>query len=195
MYEEIIAQNRGLLASLARRYAGMCALDRAVSTEDLTQAGFIGLMRAADSYDPAARKTWASWARWCIQNEFNRALGLHDGRPLRPDTGAQSLDRLLEPSRDGDLSARDRLADETLPGVDAALLLEELRRGVREAVERLPEAGQRQVVRLCKLEGRSYRQAAREMGVSVQKAQRLYARASDRLARDVRLRALWRLSQ
>ena len=46
MYESLYAQNKGLLIVLARHYARACELDRAVSEEDLVQAGFLALVRA-----------------------------------------------------------------------------------------------------------------------------------------------------
>lgn len=190
MYEEVYEQNKGLLVMMARRYARVCALDRAVSMEDLMQAGFIGLMKAADSFDPAAGKSWSGWACWHIQMEFNSALGLRQGHFTRPHTGAAALDRPLSADDADGATAGDMLADETLPDADEAILRDELRRDVRAAVDRLKSEGQRQVVQLCKLEGWSYRQAAQRMGVSVGQAYQLFFRASNNLARDPRLRAL-----
>lgn len=190
MYEEVYEQNKGLLVMMARRYARVCALDRAVSMEDLMQAGFIGLMKAADSFDPAAGKSWSGWACWHIQMEFNSALGLRQGHFTRPHTGAAALDRPLSVDDADGATAGDMLADETLPDADEAILRDELRRDVRAAVDRLKSEGQRQVVQLCKLEGWSYRQAAQRLGVSVGQAYQLFFRASNNLARDPRLRAL-----
>lgn len=189
MYEEICEQNKGLLVTMARRYAGVCALDRAVSTEDLIQAGFIALMRAADTFDPDAGKSWAGWACWHIQMEFNSVLGLRQGRFTRAHTGATPLDRPLTADDAEGATAGDMLADESLPDTDAAILRDELRRDVREAVAGLKNERQRQVVQLCKLEGRSYRQAAERLGVSVGQAYQLFFRASNNLARDPRMKA------
>lgn len=190
MYEEVYEQNKGLVASMARRYAGVCALDRAVSVEDLTQAGFVALIKAAKTYDPAAGKGWAGWARWHIQMEYCRVLGLRRGRFTRPDTGAAPLDGPLSREDAEGATMGDQLADETLPAADEAIMLGELQRDVRRAVGRLKSERQRQVVQLCKLEGRSYRQAAEAMGVSVNQAYQLFFRASEHLARDPALRAL-----
>lgn len=190
MYEEVYERNKGLLVMMARRYAGVCALDRAVSVEDLIQAGSIGLMKAADTYDPEAGKSWVGWACWHIQMEFNSALGLRKGRFTRPHTGALALDGPFSPEDADGLTAADMLADETLPDADAALLREELRRDVRAAVKRLKNEHQRRVVELCKLEGQSYREAAERLGVSVGQAYQLFFRASNNLAHDPGLRAL-----
>ena len=188
MYEALYTQNKGLLIAMARRYAGACAMDRAVSEEDLTQAGFLALVRAARTFDPAGGKSWAGWAAWHIRREFDRTLGLREGRFTQAQTGAEALDR---PLGDGDgETLGDLLADDSLPPPDAGLLLDELRRGVQEAVERLEDAGEREVVRLCHLEQRGCRDAAASMGVSVRQARQLDARACKRLARDWRLRRL-----
>ena len=190
MYEEVYEQNKGLLVLMAKRYSRVCALDRAVSMEDLMQAGCIGLMKAADSFDATAGKSWSGWACWHIQMEFNSALGLRQGHFTRPHTGAATLDRPLHADEADSITACDLLADETLPDADEALLREELRRDVRAAVGRLKSESQRQVVELCKLRGWSYRQAAERLGVSVGQAYQLFFRASNNLARDPRLRAL-----
>ena len=190
MFEEVCEQNRGLLVMMARRYERVCALDRAVSMDDLMQAGALGLMRAAESFDPGAGKSWSGWACWHIQMEFNSILGLRRGRFTRPHTCAMPLDRPLTPGDAEGTTEADLLADESLPGVDEALLRQELAQGVRAAVGRLKSEGQRRVVELCKLEGRSYQDAARRMGVSVGQAYQLFFRAANNLARDPRLQVL-----
>ena len=186
MYEALYEQNKGLVNMLARQYARACELDRAVSVEDLTQAGFFALVRAEASYDPGAGKSWAAWAAWNIRCEFNNLLGLRDGHFTRAHTGADSLDRPLD--EDG-CALSELLADESLPDTDTALLLDETRRSVREAVARMKSAEQRQAVQLHGLEGRNCRETAALMGTSPARVLRLYARGGISLARDPRLRA------
>ncbi len=189
MYEKLYEENKGLLRMMARRYARVCALDRAVSVEDLMQAGFVGLMRAAATFDPEAGKSWAGWARWHIRMEFESALGLRHGRFTRAHTGAAALDKPLSGEDVEGLTMGELLADANLPAADEGLIREELQRDVRAAVGRLRSEGQRAVVQRCKLEGQSYRQAAAELGCSVGQTYQLFFRASANLARDARLRA------
>ena len=189
MYEALYAQNKGLLITMARRYAGACALDRAVSVEDLVQSGFLGLVRAAQTYDRNGGRSWTSWATWHIQRTFEQALCLRQGHRTQAHSGADTLDRPLDAADDGSESAGDLLVDDTLPDPDAALLLEELRRDVRKAVERLEDGDERRAARLCLLEDRSLPEVAGAMGVSVPQARRLNARACRRLSGDRRLRA------
>ena len=190
MYEALYDQNRDLLRLLARRYAHACALDRAVSEEDLAQAGVIGLIKAAKTFDESAGKSWAGWASWYIRRECESALGLRAGRFTRAHTAAEALDRPIR-AEDGDgATLGEALVDDRLPEPDDALLQDELRRGVHDAVNRLPDEGQRRAVRLCKLEGISAGAAAEALGVSAARVRRLYARACVSLSQDPRLRAL-----
>ena len=91
MYEELYQENRGLLRLVAWRYAAACQRDRAVSVEDLTQAGFFGLIQASKTFDPD-KGSWATWAAWAITDEIYKALGLRDGKPTKAHTCALSLD-------------------------------------------------------------------------------------------------------
>ena len=185
MYEALYEENKGLLKAMARQYAGACAMDRAVSEEDLIQTGFLGLVKARQTYDPAAGKSWAAWASWHIRNEYRSLLGVRAGRRGRAHTGADSLDRAIGGGEADTLGST--VADERAPEVDEALLRRELRRSVRRAVARLDDERVRRAVCLCGLEGLSCAQMARSMGVSVDLARRLWDRGSLALARDPRL--------
>ena len=190
MYEELYAQNKGLLISMARRYAGPCAMDRAISEEDLTQAGFLALVQAAQTYDPACGKSWVGWAMWHIRREYDRMLGLRDGRFIHAHSGADTLDRPLSDADGEGATPLELLADDSLPPLDAGLLLAELRRGVREAVDRLEDPEQRRVIKLFHLEERSCRNTAALMGVDERQVRQISERARRWLARDWRLQRL-----
>ena len=195
MYEALYAENRGLLNRLARQYEGACRLDRAVSVEDLMQAGFIGLVRAEQSFDPAQGKTWAAWAAWYVRRECEKLLGLRNGRFIRADTGAETLDRPVAGMDDSGVTLKDTLADDSLPDADAALLSRELADGVRAAVDRLESDRLRRAITLMQLEARSARAAAADMGVTPAQARRLCDQAMTRLHGDARLRALTDLDE
>lgn len=194
MYEALCEQNMGLVIELARLYRPVCALDRAVSVEDLVQSGFFALVQAAQSYDPAKGKTWAAWAAWHIMGEFRRILGIDHGQFIRPDTGAKALDRPLRNARNKGTTLMDKLVDDSLPEADAALIDAELRKCVRTAVARLPE-GQRQAMELCGLRQLSAREAAVRIGMSPGRVRRLYDRAEARLSADKQLRTMANLDE
>lgn len=190
MFEELYAQNRGLLWKLASRWREACERDRAVSVEDLAQAGLFGLVKAAETFDPAAGKSWASWAAWYIIREFENALCLRDGQATRPHTSAVALDAPLSEDGTEGVTLGDLLADETLPEIDAGALLDELRQTVRGAVEGLSDGEQRRAVQLYDLEGRSSRETAEALGVPVPRALALRQKAHNTLRRDKRLQDL-----
>ena len=190
MYESLYAQNKGLLIVLARHYARACELDRAVSEEDLIQAGFLALVRAKDTYDPSGGRSWASWAAWHIRREYESALCLRAGARVQAHSGADTLDRNVNDDDGAPATLGELLPDESLPDADAGLMLDELRRDVRAAVARLEDGKERRAVQLCQLEARSSREAAKAMGVSRRQIRQLNHRARERLSRDWRLRRL-----
>lgn len=61
--------NLRLIAYVARRYR-----DRGVSTSDLLQEGFCGLLTAIDRYDIANKTRLASYAVWWIRQALQRAV-------------------------------------------------------------------------------------------------------------------------
>ena len=71
-----------------------------------------------------------------------------------------------------------------------AELLAELRRSVREAVDRLEDPEQRRVIKLFHLEERSCRNTAALMGVDERQVRQISERARRWLARDWRLQRL-----
>ena len=187
MYEELYQENRGLLRLVARRYAAACQRDRAVSVEDLTQAGFFGLIQASKTFDPD-KGSWATWAAWAITDEIYKALGLRDGKPTKAHTCALSLDAPLNPDEPDDLTGLDMLEDASLPATDEALNLDNMRQYVRRAVERLQNEQQRLVIQICGLEGKPYEAAAAALGVSAERVRQIRGRALERLRKDKALR-------
>lgn len=187
MYEELYRENRGLLYHVARRYALACRYDRAVSVEDLTQAGFFGLVKASESYNPE-RGSWAGWASWFIAREINKALGYRDGRPVKAHIGALSLDAPLNLDDPDAPTGVDVLEDTSLPATDEALHLDNMRQYVRRAIERIQSDRQRLVIQLCGLEGKPYEAAAAALGVSVERVRQLRGKALEALRKDKALR-------
>lgn len=187
MYEELYSENKGLLYYVARRYSKACLYDRAVSVEDLVQAGFFGLVQAQKTFDPEAGN-WAGWAARYIAKEIYKALGLRDGKPVKAHWAALSLDAPLNPNEPDGLTGADVLEDDTLPAIDEAVTLDDMRRCVRQAVERLENDQQRLVIQFCGLEGQPYEAAAGRLGVSVERVRQIRGKALERLRRDKILR-------
>ena len=184
MYEELYMENKGLINNVARRYATACARDRAVSVEDLAQAGFFGLVKASRSYVPEKGGSWASWAAQYIAREIHIALGLRDGKPIKAHTGALSLDAPLRPDDPDSETGIDELEDTSLPAADEALELQAIQEYVRNAVQRLQNDQQRIVIQMCALEGKTYEAAASVLGVSTERVRQIRGYALRKLRAD-----------
>ena len=199
MFEKLYSENRGLLHTVARRYAAACQHDRAVSVEDLEQAGFFGLVKASQTFDAEGGGSWPTWAARYIHREMLKALGYRwrpstvgdaDGyryRPTRAHTGAYSLDAPLADDPEG-MTWADTLADDSLPDADEGVNLAALQRYVREAVERLQSHQQRVVMDLCGLQELPYEAAAATLGVSVERVRQIRGAALKKLRNDATLR-------
>ncbi len=191
MYEELYRDNVRLLQHLAGRYAPACALNRAVDVDDLVQAGFFGLIRAQETFDESRGKTWAGWAAWHVKREFEKALGMREGRFASADAGAVSLDQpLFNKGEEQETTRGELLEDESLPDADEGLLRDEIVRTVRARVDALEDERGREIVRRSRLGGETLGQVAQDMGVTFQRAAQIRGKAEKALRRDKYLRAL-----
>ena len=181
MYEELYEQNKAELHAIAWHFRGLCRKDYAVSVEDLTQAAFIGLVKASQAFDKNAGKSWLLCKRQHITHEIYSALGLNKRNLDRPQP--VSLDEPL-PDTDGDITLGDLLQDDNLPDVDNALLREAIQQSVRNSISRLTDPRQRRVLMLHGIEGRNMDEVAEILGVDNYHALYIYNRAMANLAQD-----------
>jgi RNA polymerase primary sigma factor len=75
--EKLIEKNLRLVVSVAKKYRGM-----GLPFGDLIQEGNIGLMKAADKYDPERGWRFATYATWWIRQAIGRAVA-DKGRTIR----------------------------------------------------------------------------------------------------------------
>ena len=73
---EVCAEHHGLVYHIAKQYMRVCEYDRAVDIEDLAQAGYIGLIQAAQTYDES-KGAFSTWAGIYIKMEIRKVLGLN----------------------------------------------------------------------------------------------------------------------
>jgi RNA polymerase primary sigma factor len=83
--DRLVRANLRLVASLARRYAGL-----GVAGEDLMAEGNLGLMRAAEGYDGRVGARFATFAAYWIGQSMRRAVIGH-GRAIRLPSHAMTL--------------------------------------------------------------------------------------------------------
>lgn len=101
--ERLIVAHLGLVAALARRYAGWGA-----PVEDLVQEGSLALVQAIDHFDPSRGMRLSTYLTWWVRQAIRRAA-LSQGRPVR--VPERVWERAREAARAGE-RLRSRLARE-----------------------------------------------------------------------------------
>lgn len=161
-----------------RRFVEMKARDRAragsrVPLEDLTQAGFLAVLDAADKYDPGKENaSFLSLLCFTLQNRWAEEART---RTTRRDAlqYAGSLDAPAVAWDEDSAPAVDYITDGgaalAFMGVEYADFLNYCRRLIRAALDTLPPA-QGALLRLHYLEGRSLEDAAPLCGLSSKQA-------------------------
>src|SRR5829696_6416200 len=87
----LIEKNMRLVVSVAKRYRGM-----GLSFEDLIQEGNLGLMRAAERFDPELGNRFSTYAIWWIRQAIGRAIE-DKGRAIR--LSARTQDKVRQAAR------------------------------------------------------------------------------------------------
>ena len=170
----------------AKRYAPLLQSRAAVDLEDLTQAGFLGLVEAAQTFD-SSKGAWSTWASLYLRKAMQEALRLR-GRKSEPLT--VSLDVPAYAGEDCDVSLLETIPDESNPDMYETVLQAETVRIVREAVDDLPE-DQRDVIRLHDLEGFTLKQCGERLNLPPGRPAKYVRRdAIKKLVKDKRLRSL-----
>ena len=167
----------------ACRYLWAAEKRNDIDLEDLQQAAFLGVMQAGKAYQED-KGSFFTLAGFYARKEIRSLLGIKNGK-IPPDM--ESLDEPL--NEDSEETRLDFIADETIPEADAALIDEENRQTVHDAVDRLKE-DQKTVVDLRFFQGMTCPQAAYIMKVTPERVKTLWDSARTNLYRD---RSLWYL--
>jgi len=134
---ELWHQVQRMVYKQATRWAGLGG----TTIEDLTQAGFIAVLRAVDSYDPSRGTKFSTHLFQRLRAELSAATGYNSKRSwFDPLQNAVSLDAPLEDSEDATLA--DFIPD---PAAAAEMGNAEVRIGVAAILAELPEDQQRAV--------------------------------------------------
>ncbi len=163
--DKIISDNWGLIVRIAKLYRPLCVNNPALSFEDLTQAGAIGVISAAHTFD-TERGAWATWAAWHIRKEIRSAVGIRSGNLTH--ISALSIDRPL--NDDAEATLGDTIADGGRTPEEQAML--EAERGIIvAALKGLPDQ-ERQLAEYMR-QGLKVSEACRRMGISPQRGAQL----------------------
>lgn len=157
--DRLIRHNLRLVAHVAKKYYAAAA-----TQDDLVSIGTIGLIKAVDTFDPARRVRFASYASQCIENEMRMYLrhARREGTPL-------SLQEPLESSGNdsGTLTLADVLPDDAIMEEDCER--RDLAGRLRTLVRDLPPRDARILILRYGLDGRgelTQQAVAERLGIS-----------------------------
>jgi len=192
--EALVRANLRFVVSVAKRYR-----NRGLPLEDLVNEGNLGLLRAAERFEPDRGVRFISYAVWWIRQAILRALSRSEA-PLLPEVGRprtrsgrddRSTRRLRIVSLDdpaGDRAGerlRDLVADERVPPPDAELERRRRRDRMDARLATLPEREERVLRMYFGLDDGTQAGLAEigtTLGVSRERARQIKARALARLA-------------
>lgn len=141
-------QVRRLVLKYANRWA-VCG-GNGVEVDDLMQAGFIAVLRAAETYDSDSGNKFTTYLVPVLKTEFTAATGRRTRKQQQdPMQSAASLDAPLLDDEGGDTfgdMVPDPAAEAAFEAVDEADRLERIRAALEEAIAQLDPA-QQEVVR------------------------------------------------
>lgn len=106
--DTLITQNMGYVITLARQYKSDI-----LSTDDLVSEGVIGMMKAAQKYDPSRGKPFVTFAAPYIRHSIETAISR-----LESGTGVRSTDESLPVGSSNNYTLLNVLEDKDAPRAD-----------------------------------------------------------------------------
>ena len=192
MYEQLYAENIRLIKTVAADMRWILVWDHSLDYDDLTQAGFIGIVKAKKTFDSAAGATWAGWASLYMKKEMKNLIRYgrkrNGGRLMPAHIGAESLDAPV--SDDVDASTLGEILPDDRIDLDADIERRELRKAVRAAVDRLPKEREKEVIQMCDLNGKDQATAGKALGITPERVRQIRSAALQKLRRDRQLLAI-----
>ena len=196
--EKLISENIGLVKYWTKHYAGLCERCGDIDPDDLLQAGFLGVMEAADTFDPDAG-SWSTWASLYIRKYIRNALGLSKGTytVLLPDGTSERrryvVASLNAPVYDADdIELVDVVAEETPVDFDARLFLEADAERGQAALNALENPETRQAIRERYMDGKTYKAIAQGMNLDETQVRRMVKAGMRCLLADKRIKTIYR---
>ena len=182
------AQVARLATVMVKRYRSLAESNRAVDFDDLLQAAFLAVERAARAFREG-EGSFVSVMDFYVKTEVAALLGLR-GR-MRWEH-YESVPTSTPIGEEGTATIGDMIADEGLPDEDEVLHRDDVRQEVHAAIGRLRE-NQALVVREHMLGGMTQEVLAAQMGISRGRVHQIAREAHRRLRRDRRLSSWQRI--
>ena len=130
--DALITANMGYVVTLARQYKS-----ELLSTDDLISEGSIGLMKAAEKFDPSRGKPFVTFAAPFIRRSIENAIS-----HLAGEVPIMSTDESLSIGSNNNFTLLNVLEDKDAPKTDAALELNTLSDEMATAISTLNEREQ-----------------------------------------------------
>ena len=178
-----------LCFKILQRYDEQTQNNVAVSMEDLEQEAYLAMIEAVSRFKPDAG-SFNTILAFYVRKRCRDALGLR-GRVRHEHYISTSLDAPLQEGEG--MTLGDTLEDESIPDASADLELEDLKRDVYGALERLP-VQRKSIITQYDLQGRAIQAIADDMQLS---RERVYSNRNDglqQMRRDPNLQVYQRIN-
>jgi RNA polymerase sigma factor (sigma-70 family) len=186
--DKLINSNRGLVVSIAKKYAGDSS-----ELSDFIQEGNLALFRAAELFDPSFDARFSTYATWWIKTKIARAKE-KKGKEI-----SLNAKRKLEDGEDSDGDLYSFLPDENAVAPETTAARNSMRRLFKKSFATLLPPNERMVLLLrFGLEDgieHTLQEIATLMGVTRETIRRIEKRALEKLKTDWRLKRANEASQ
>lgn len=174
MDNKLVTDNLGYVITLARQYQSDI-----LTTDDLISEGTIGMMKAAQKYDPERGKSFVTFAAPYIRQAIEQAIS-----KLDTDTDVRSTDESLPRGSRNNYTLLNVLEDKGSPRADASVE-QTLSDNMLEGLSRLDERQQAVIKRYygVNCERQTMAEIAQEMGLKRERVRQIRNTALRKLKR------------
>jgi RNA polymerase primary sigma factor len=172
--DALITANMGYVVTLARQYKS-----ELLTTDDLISEGSIGLMKAADKYDPNRGKPFVTFAAPYIRRSIEEAISRVTG-----EAPVMSTDESLPVGSNNNFTLLNILEDKDAPKADHDLEQNALTDEMAEAINTLNEREQAVIRRLYGID--SQRMTMAEIGEELELKRERVRQIRDKALRKMR---------
>ena len=165
LYPQLWEQTERYVVKMARKWARVLA---GVEVSDLIQSGYLGMVAAVHTFDPAKGMLFLGWLTFYLKSAFLEAAGRKTGRQMNDAFHtALSLDKTVD--EDGKTTLGDLVLDpeslQPFEDVEDDLWRAEVRGALNKAIAELPEV-QGAVIEQRYFQGRTLKAVGEELGVT-----------------------------